>query len=143
MLRPTFFFRAKVPTPRFLPAFASPRLLTTSPTSQPSDTSSPAPTPTSSGPSAVATPAPTSLPYLVSRTPSKNLPVYQDAKRGGNLKITQLRKISGDAQALKRNLATELSLQPEQIRLNPVTGHIEIIVSWAPDEPAFQSGLVN
>ena len=42
--------------------------------------------------------------------------------------MTYLKKVEGDAQALKQNLAEQLSLRPDQIRLNPVTGHIQISV---------------
>ncbi|KAK1767377.1 mitochondrial large subunit ribosomal protein-domain-containing protein [Phialemonium atrogriseum] len=146
MLRPSFLLRATAPTRRLLPPrLASPRLLTTASPAQPTDAApSPAPTRTVTEPftstttttTATATPAaaattttttaPVSRPYFVSRTPSKNLPVYQDAKRGGNLKMTYLKKVEGDAQALKQNLAEQLSLRPDQIRLNPVTGHIQI-----------------
>lgn len=135
MLRPAFLFRATAPTRRFLaPAISSPRLLTTaSSASQPTD-APPAPTQTSADPSATtATLTKTNpisrLPYLVSRTPSNNLPIYQDCKRGGNFKVTHLKKVAGNAQVLKSGLAAELSLKPDQIRVNPVTGHIEIRVS--------------
>lgn len=144
MLRPTFLFRAAAPTRRFIApsGIASTRLLTTASPSQPTD-APPAPTQTSADqPSATATTKTTitatiatetetanPAPYLVSRTPSQNLPIYQDGKRGGNLKVTHLKKVAGDAQALKRDLAAALSLRPDQIRLNPVTGHIEMMVS--------------
>jgi large subunit ribosomal protein L49 len=135
MLRPAFLFRATAPPRRFLaPAISSPRLLTTTSSgSQPTDAPAPpAPTQTSADLSATTTPTAKTnrrLPYLVSRTPSKNLPIYQDCKRGGNFKVTHLKKVAGNAQLLKLGLAAELSLKPDQIRVNPVTGHIEIRVS--------------
>ena len=36
------------------------------------------------------------LPFSVKRSKFNNLPVYTDYKRGGNLKITTIRKIKGD-----------------------------------------------
>lgn len=138
MLRPAILFRVTAPARRFLaPAISSPRLLTTTTSgSQPTDAPTPpAPTQTSADLSATTVTTTTTaktnrrLPYLVSRTPSKNLPIYQDCKRGGNFKVTHLKKVAGNAQLLKLGLAAELSLKPDQIRVNPVTGHIEIRVS--------------
>jgi large subunit ribosomal protein L49 len=65
----------------------------------------------------------------VSRTPSLFLPVYQDTKRGGNKKLTILKKIEGDARALKSELKAALKLEDGHIKINHVTGHIEISVS--------------
>ncbi|KAI4091802.1 MAG: hypothetical protein LQ344_003906 [Seirophora lacunosa] len=66
------------------------------------------------------------LPYHVHRTPSQQLPVYQLAKRGGNLLLTRLRKIDGDITKLKLHLQQALDLRPEEISVNQLTRHIHI-----------------
>ena len=76
-----------------------------------------------------AAPPPVKRPYLVERTPSQKLPVYQLTKRGGNYKLTIVKKIEGDKQALKRDIAQELGLGLEDVRVKTVTGHIEMKVS--------------
>ena len=73
-----------------------------------------------------AAPPPVRRPYLVERTPSQKLPVYQLAKRGGNYKLTVVKKVDGDKQALKRDLAQELGLGLEDVRVKTVTGHVEL-----------------
>ncbi len=55
--------------------------------------------------------------------------MYQDTKRGGNKKLTVLKKIEGDARRLKEDLRAELRLEDGQIKINHVTRHIEIAVS--------------
>ncbi|KAK1760297.1 putative mitochondrial large ribosomal subunit [Echria macrotheca] len=65
-------------------------------------------------------------PYLVSRTPSNNLPVYHLAKRGGNYKLTSIKKIDGDKRALQQDLAKALGLSTEQVKIKVPTGHIEV-----------------
>lgn len=144
MLRQTLLRHLASPT-RFLPQTSSPlsqirRTLSTTPPTPPP--SSPADLPASTSISAQQqqrTP-PTGLPYLISRTPSLFLPVYQDTKRGGNKKLTILKKIEGDARVLKEALRGELKLEDGQIKINHVTGHIEIVVSrtrctgWKGDE---------
>lgn len=57
--------------------------------------------------------------------------MYQLAKRGGNMKFTILKKIEGDIRALKSELKTELALEDKQIKINHVTGHLEISVSYS------------
>ncbi|KAL9014324.1 MAG: hypothetical protein Q9173_001032 [Seirophora scorigena] len=66
------------------------------------------------------------LPYHVHRTPSQQLPVYQLAKRGGNLLLTRLRKVDGDIMQLKLHLQQALDLRPEEISINQLTRHIHI-----------------
>ncbi|KAK3317253.1 mitochondrial large subunit ribosomal protein-domain-containing protein [Cercophora scortea] len=66
-------------------------------------------------------------PYLVSRTPSNNLPVYQLAKRGGNYKLTAIKKIQGDARTMQKWLADELGMDLDQVRVKTPTGHIEVV----------------
>lgn len=38
------------------------------------------------------------LPFFIKRSKFNNLPVYSDYKRGGNYKLTVIRKIKGDLQ---------------------------------------------
>jgi large subunit ribosomal protein L49 len=87
-------------------------------------------------PTETATPTPqakpaTRPPYLVERTPSKNLPVYQLAKRGGNYKLTIVKKVDGDKQALRRDIAQALGMDLEDVRVKSVTGHVELKVRSA------------
>ncbi|EOD48108.1 putative mitochondrial large ribosomal subunit protein [Neofusicoccum parvum UCRNP2] len=66
----------------------------------------------------------TLLPYFVQRTPSNLLPVYNTAKRGGNLKQTKLRKISGDVKRLRDDLKAYLDLSDKEIVINQLTQNI-------------------
>ena len=68
------------------------------------------------------------LSYHVNRTPSKQLPIYHLAKRGGNLKQTRIRKISGDIAGLRHDLQHALGLKEEHIVINQLTKHIIIKV---------------
>jgi large subunit ribosomal protein L49 len=102
--------------------------------SSPTSTSSPSPLmEASSTPIPVPSEAPSSistqkLPYHVSRTPTNNLPIYSDIKAGKTLKLTRIRKITGDVQALKNEIIQALKLDPEREKaeVNPLTGHIVI-----------------
>ena len=90
---------------------------------------SPAPTPSpAEAPSSTSTTPRTPLSYLVSRTPSNNLSVYNLAKSGGTQKLTTIKKIAGDARALRREMVAELGFPAEQVNINPVTGHINVKV---------------
>lgn len=68
-----------------------------------------------------------------------NFPVYDDSKSGGTNKFTQVRKIVGKHQVLKRDLISELGYKKEYVNINPVTGHINIKVSQAATQAATQS----
>lgn len=70
------------------------------------------------------------LAYHIYRTPSKQLPVYHLAKRGGNLLQTRLRKIDGDIMKLKLELQQALGLRQEEISVNQLTRHIIIKVRF-------------
>lgn len=70
------------------------------------------------------------LPYLVSRTPSNNLPVYDESKAAGSKKLTLIRKIQGDHKALMADLNAGLAIPPEDMTINPVTRHIVIKVRF-------------
>jgi len=90
---------------------------------------SPPPPPASSRtaqPLAVKPPPP--LAYHVHRTASQQLPIYQLAKRGGNLHQTRIRKIEGDAESLRNEIRTALELKEELVVINRLTGHIIIKV---------------
>jgi len=73
------------------------------------------------------------LPYHVQRTASQELPVYQLAKRGGNLHQTRIRKIRGDIAALRDQLQSSLKLKRQDATINQLTGHI-ILKGWYKDE---------
>ncbi|KAL1837631.1 hypothetical protein VTK73DRAFT_4638 [Phialemonium thermophilum] len=128
---------AAFPPPRLLalppPPPSSPaRLLatlSTPPSAAPTDAQQPGPAlGQSTGRNATSASASRSRPsYVVYRTPSQNLPVYEEHKRGGTLKRTVIRKVEGDSRALKTDLMRDLSLSDDQIRVNPVTRHIEIL----------------
>ncbi|KAI8963565.1 mitochondrial large subunit ribosomal protein-domain-containing protein [Daldinia sp. FL1419] len=64
------------------------------------------------------------LPYHVSRNKLNNLAVYHKAKRGGNLKITMLKRGKGDLQALKHDIQEALRLKEGDISVHNLTGHI-------------------
>lgn len=74
----------------------------------------------------------TQLPYFVHRTSTNNLPVYPEAKRGGTLKQTLIRKVEGDANALRKDLIKHLNLEPEWVTVNGLTNHV-IIKGWKKD----------
>lgn len=84
-----------------------------------------APTPTETQ----ETTAQTRPPYFVSRTPSQNLPVYHLAKRGGNYKLTVVKKIEGNKQALRQSLAEALGIDDMLVKVKVPTGHVEVKVS--------------
>ncbi|KAF3033820.1 hypothetical protein E8E12_003982 [Didymella heteroderae] len=62
--------------------------------------------------------------YHVSRSANKNLPIYTDFKRGGNLHLTTVRKITGDLQALRDELRAWLSKKDEDVKINTLTQQV-------------------
>jgi large subunit ribosomal protein L49 len=68
------------------------------------------------------------LTYHVHRTASKQLPVYLDAKRGGNLHQTLIRKIEGNVEDLRDELKEALRLEEGKIAINYLTRHVVIKV---------------
>ncbi|QDS71441.1 hypothetical protein FKW77_003634 [Venturia effusa] len=74
----------------------------------------------------VTAPAPELLPYHVSRSRTRNLPVYSDWKAGGNLKHTRIRGIIGNKKTLREDLARELQIDPGLVTIGKITGHIVI-----------------
>ena len=85
-------------------------------------------TTTTTAPPTAAEPRP---PYHVARTPSQNLAIYHIKKRGGNFKLTQIKKIEGDRQAFRRKLAQDLGLELDKVLVKTPTGHVEVIVGFA------------
>jgi hypothetical protein len=75
----------------------------------------------------------TELPYHISRTPSQMLPVYHNSKAAGMQKFTMIKKVDGDKKVFIADLVAALSVPRENVKLNPVTGSINIkvpILSW-------------
>ncbi|KAF2789744.1 hypothetical protein K505DRAFT_252641 [Melanomma pulvis-pyrius CBS 109.77] len=73
------------------------------------------------------TPTTISLPppkYHISRSHSQNYPVYSDYKRGGNLHLTTIRKITGDLSALRDELRVFLNKQNDEVKINSLTSHV-------------------
>lgn len=68
------------------------------------------------------------LSYHVHRTPSYQFPVYQLAKRGGNLQLTKVRKIDGNVNAFRTDLREALGLKDQHVEINQLTKHVIIKV---------------
>jgi large subunit ribosomal protein L49 len=64
--------------------------------------------------------------YHVSRSSNKNLPIYTDYKRGGNLHLTTIRKITGDLSQLRDELRVYLNKKNEDVKINPLTQHVVV-----------------
>jgi large subunit ribosomal protein L49 len=64
--------------------------------------------------------------YHVARTPNRNLPIYTDFKRGGNLHLTTVRHITGEATALRDELRVFLNKKSEDVKVNGLTGHVVV-----------------
>lgn len=70
--------------------------------------------------------------YHVSRSNSNNMPVYTDYKRGGNLRITRVRKITGDLSALRDELREYLQKEEKEVTVNRLTQQVVVKVSSSP-----------
>ncbi|KAI1158608.1 mitochondrial large subunit ribosomal protein-domain-containing protein [Nemania serpens] len=68
--------------------------------------------------------APKQLPYFVGRNNLNNLAIYQKSKRGGNYKITILKRGEGDLAALKQDLKDVLQVPEDEVSVNSRTSHI-------------------
>jgi len=77
------------------------------------------------------------LPYYVTRTPSQNLPIYLEKKRGGNLHQTRLKGIDGSPAVLRDELEKELRLKSKDCLVNAVNGHIVMKGWYKPQIEAF------
>ncbi|CAA93160.1 54S ribosomal protein img2, mitochondrial [Schizosaccharomyces pombe] len=82
-----------------------------------------------------------SLRFHVSRTPSKNLPVYLDYKQRGTKILTLIRKIHGDSNALRLRLISTLKMSPKDVYVNKLTNqvvlkgnHIVTVREWLQDQ---------
>jgi large subunit ribosomal protein L49 len=67
-------------------------------------------------------------PYRVTLTPSKNYPIYTLAKRGGNMKLTKLKRIEGDVNALRNDLREAFGVDDKEVTINQLTRHIIVKV---------------
>ncbi|KAK4556342.1 hypothetical protein LTR86_006486 [Recurvomyces mirabilis] len=76
------------------------------------------------------------LAYFVSRTPSKELPIYQLRKRGGNLKMTRIKKVDGRPEELRDDLRKLLGLEEKEAVVNNVTKHV-MLKGWFKPEVEF------
>lgn len=76
--------------------------------------------------SSAAPPPRLRLKYHVSRTHTNNLPIYKDSKAHGTLKLTLVRKITGDAHALKKDLIELLGVSPKDAAVVPPANYIKI-----------------
>ena len=59
--------------------------------------------------------------------------MYTDFKRGGNLKLTLVRKVAGDVEALRDQLRDGLGLLKERCVVNGVTRQVVIKGHMKPD----------
>ncbi|KAH7095574.1 mitochondrial large subunit ribosomal protein-domain-containing protein [Paraphoma chrysanthemicola] len=75
--------------------------------------------------------------YHVSRSASKNLPIYTDYKRGGNLHLTTVRKITGDLSALRDELRVYLNKKNEDVKINDLTKHVIVKGHCKPEVQRF------
>ncbi|CAD0010957.1 unnamed protein product [Aureobasidium pullulans] len=69
------------------------------------------------------------LPYFVTRTPSNELPIYTLRKRGGNMRLTRVKKIDGNIDVLRDALQMELGVPDAECVINRLTNHV-MIKGW-------------
>ncbi|KAI1193748.1 mitochondrial large subunit ribosomal protein-domain-containing protein [Nemania serpens] len=70
--------------------------------------------------------APRKLPYFVGRNNLNNLSIYQKSKRGGNYKVTVLKRGEGDLASLKQDIKEVLQLLDDEVSVNSRTRHIMV-----------------
>ncbi|KAF1956649.1 hypothetical protein CC80DRAFT_548144 [Byssothecium circinans] len=75
--------------------------------------------------------------YHVTRSSSKNLPIYTDYKRGGNLHLTTIRKVTGDLSALRDELRVFLNKKNEEVKINSLTSHVIVKGHHVPEVTDF------
>ncbi|KAK4195520.1 mitochondrial large subunit ribosomal protein-domain-containing protein [Triangularia verruculosa] len=133
MLRPTLFPSRLL---RQQPVTAPLRQFLSTAPSPPSPT--PAPPPQGFSESRTRKPErkPT-YPFGIGRSATNNFSVYQLAKRGGNLKITVVKKVEGNRIAFKEELGKALRLSPRDIKVSSLTGHVEVPGHRKPEIVAF------
>ncbi|CAK3963731.1 39S ribosomal L49, mitochondrial [Lecanosticta acicola] len=66
------------------------------------------------------------LPYFVTRSRKDELPIYTLRKRGGNLKMTRVKRIDGETSVLRDELRQLLRVGAKDAVINHTTGHIMI-----------------
>ncbi|KAI0538527.1 mitochondrial large subunit ribosomal protein-domain-containing protein [Xylaria digitata] len=85
---------------------------------------------TISEPATIPTPSetnpPRQLPYFVGRNNLNNFSVYHKTLRGGNYKITLLKRGEGHLSALKQDLIAALQLPDDEVSIKSVTNHLVI-----------------
>ncbi len=77
------------------------------------ETLSPAPSPIqilSSPQHADLAPTLSTLPYIIGRTKTANLPIYETSKAGGSKRITMIRRITGDLDELATAVRSALKM---------------------------------
>jgi len=89
-------------------------------------TSIDSPTPSIDTTSSAQNPNQGGLPFFVGRTKSKQLPIYESKKRGGNLLITTVNHISGDFQKLNKQLQQRLDVTSAAITIKQENNKILI-----------------
>ncbi|KAF2242003.1 Img2-domain-containing protein [Trematosphaeria pertusa] len=75
--------------------------------------------------------------YHIARSASKNLPIYTDYKRGGNLHLTTIRKVTGDISALRDELRVFLNKKNEEVKINSLTQHVIVKGHHVPEVTEF------
>merc|ERR1712093_493716 len=73
---------------------------------------------------ATTTSSPPLKPYRLIRTPSNKLPIYLLWKRGGNKKLTRVRKIEGDVNLLKSDLQAALGVKEGDVTVNQLARQV-------------------
>ncbi|KAK1976260.1 hypothetical protein LZ30DRAFT_693012 [Colletotrichum cereale] len=76
--------------------------------------------------SSATTQAPVARPYLIGLTAGNQYPVYARTKAAGSSKFTLVKKIEGNKKAFAQDLAREAGFPADEVKLNPVTGHVQI-----------------
>ncbi|WQF85358.1 Putative large ribosomal subunit protein mL49 [Colletotrichum destructivum] len=80
----------------------------------------------SSSASTTSAPAAAARPYVIGLTAGNQFPVYPSTKAAGSSKFTVVKKIEGNKKAFAQDLAREAGFPAEDVKLNPVTGHVQI-----------------
>jgi hypothetical protein len=70
-----------------------------------------------------------SIHYLVRRTPSAQLPIYNRWKAKAPVSTVLIKKIEGDKVQLVDDIVEALGMDRANARVNPYTGHVELRVS--------------
>ncbi|KAK2027304.1 hypothetical protein LX32DRAFT_640987 [Colletotrichum zoysiae] len=109
-------------TPAFLPSIR----LSSTDAAATAAAAPPASTTTTTTTTASTTQAPVARPYLVGLTAGNQYPVYGRTKAAGSSKFTVVKKVEGNRKAFAQDLAREAGFPADEVKLNPVTGHVQI-----------------